>query len=212
MPPSSYFTDSPPTYVTNSYYSSRRAAAASPFGDRALSVPPYAATRTFGSDSHYSDFDYKVFSYAAELDRQDTARNFVSQTRNYSSDYSRESRHATRYYPRDSFSSRYDYYHGNKHSSDALLYPCSSDVLGNWKHFNLSAETLNSRNARAKSPLISRELDRYYETSKRSNYIGDYSSGGACDFRYYNYRRVPYFGGSDNYAYMKQKPGFSRRI
>jgi len=237
MPPTAYFTDSPPTYVTNSYYSTRRAASATrsatPFRDRETSFPSYMASRygfsekwvqlnpfnlppldrawTFGTDSHYSDFDYKVKSYRAELDRQETARNFVSYSRNYASDYSSDSRHQTRLYPRDSFSARYDYYHGNKHSSDSLLYPCSTDVLGNFKHFNRSSETLNARNARARSPLISRELDRYFETTKRTNYVGDFSSGGACDFRYYNYRRVPYFGGSDNYVYMKQKPG-SRRM
>ena len=34
------------------------------------------------------------------------------------------------------------------------------DVLGTWKHYNLSAETLAARNTRARSPLQSRELDR----------------------------------------------------
>jgi hypothetical protein len=46
-----------------------------------------------------------------------------------------------------------------KHQSD-YLYPCTSDVLGSWKHYNLSAQTMNERNTRAKSPLVSRELDR----------------------------------------------------
>ena len=63
----------------------------------------------------------------------------------------------------------------------------SADILGYWKHFNLSAETLNYRNMRGKSPIITRELDRY---------VG--STHGA-DFRHYNYRKVPYFGGSDDY-------------
>ena len=91
------------------------------------------------------------------------------------------------------------------------------DVLGTWKHYNLSAETLAARNTRARSPLQSRELDRsslliivfiinillssssssswswswwkrYFETRKRVNYIGDCSAGGTSDFRYYNYR------------------------
>ena len=47
-------------------------------------------------------------------------------------------------------------------------------------------------------------LSRYYETKKRVDYIGDISSGSAKDFRYYHYRRVPYFGGSDNYAYVRK--------
>ena len=36
----------------------------------------------------------------------------------------------------------------------------SREVLGNWKHYNISAETLNYRNQRAKSPLMTRELNR----------------------------------------------------
>ncbi len=47
-----------------------------------------------------------------------------------------------------------------KHGSD-YLYPCTNEVLGTWKHYNLSAQTMNERNTRAKSPLVSRELDRY---------------------------------------------------
>merc|ERR1711890_85151 len=153
----------------------------------------------------------------------DTARHSVSQARYLPSSYESSLRTS---YPSDSFSARYDYYAGDKHGRDGL-YPCSKpilpslqflntlnrEVLGTWKHYNLSAETLNARNTRARSPLVSRELDRYYETKKRSNYIGEISMGGATDFRYYNYRKVPYFGGSDNYSYMKQN-GFknSRRV
>ena len=111
----------------------------------------------------------------------------------------------------ESFSSHYNYYDGNKHSGD-YLYPITTDVLGSWKHYNLSGDTLNYRNSRAKSPLVTRELNRcfilssstafvflltrYYE--KRANYVGDVSSAGSA-FRHYNYRRVPYFGGSDGY-------------
>ena len=69
-------------------------------------------------------------------------------------------RDAERSYPVDSFSSRYNYYDGNKHGSD-YLYPITKDVLGSWKHYNLSSQTLNERNQRATSPLVSRELDRY---------------------------------------------------
>jgi len=169
---------------------------------RGTSMPPNA----YFSDSHYSDFDCKVMSYAAELSRQETVRHSVSRSRDYTSDY-KVARHYNleRNYPEDSFSARYDYYAGDKHGSDGL-YPCSRDVLGTWKHYNLSAGTLAARNTRARSPLQSRELDRYFETRKRVNYIGDCSAGGAVDFRHYNYRRVPYFGGSDNYQYMKQKP------
>ncbi len=63
-------------------------------------------------------------------------------------------------------------------------------------------QTLAERNTRAKSPMLSREIDRYYKTEKRASYLGDISSGGQRDFRYYNYRHVPYFGGSDSYSYV----------
>ena len=39
---------------------------------------------------------------------------------------------------------------------------------------------------------------RYFGTQKRTNYLFDESSGNSTDFRYYNYRRVPYMGGSDD--------------
>jgi len=235
MPPSTYFTDSPSTHVTNSYYSTRscntgytratsqgytgysRATSASPFLDRALSVPPQALsvpTRNFVSDSHYTDFDCKVMAYSAQLGMQDSARQYIAQTRyqpTVATNYQYTAKRCNRDYPSDSFSARYDYYAGDKHGSPPTLYPCDREVLGTWKHYNRSADTLNSRNSRARSPLITRELDRYYETKKRSNYMGEISMGGATDFRYYNYRRVPYFGGSDNYSYMKQR-GWSRRI
>lgn len=224
------YSHTPSHYVTSCYMSARRAA--SPFAERSLSVPPAAyssrslsvppavfssyssrassvAPIVFSSrsySSHYTDFDCKVLSYSAELDRQETVRQSVSRSRNYATDH-QLARHYSpeRCYPADSFSSRYDYYAGNKHGSDGL-YPCSREVLGTWKHYARSADTLRQRNSRARSPLVARELERYYETKKRSNYIGDISSGGANDFRYYNYRRVPYFGGSDNYTYMKQNP------
>jgi len=223
MPPGAYYTDSPSHYVTSTFYSAQRAAASgrgTPFADRANSVPPridYSHRRSSSpsspsspntsssSSGFYSDFDCKVMSYSAELDRRETTRRAVS-SRAYSSGTSSSSSSCySRNYPADSYRARYDYYDGNKHGSDGL-YPCSTDMLGTWKHSGLSSSTLASRNSRARSPLVTRELDRYFETSKRANYIGDISSGGSADFRHYNYRRVPYFGGSDNYTYMKQKP------
>ena len=42
-------------------------------------------------------------------------------------------------------------------------------------------------------------LCRYFE--RKSNYIGD-TSAGCSDFRHYNYRRTPYFGGSDEYSWV----------
>jgi len=104
-----------------------------------------------------------------------------------------------------SYSSSTNQYQSGNYSSDSYSRGnySSADILGSWKHYNLSGATLNSRTTRAKSPLMDRELIRYY--GKKPNYIGDVSSGAACDFRHYNYRRVPYFGGSDDYQFLRRK-------
>jgi len=208
VPPSSFYSNS---FLTTS---------AMPFRDRAASVPPRASytssSSSYGSSnassysytssynratdySHHTDFDLKVIDYMGRLERDDATRSYVKQARSSGSDYCRDGDY------RYGFSRNYNYYDANKHNSD-YLYQSTNDVLGSWKHYNLSKQTITERNTRAKSPLVSRELDRYYETSKRSDYIGDISSGPAKDFRYYSYRRVPYFGGSDGYQYMKHKP------
>jgi len=192
----------PSAFYSTSYFS--RGTSATPFRERAVSVPRQLSysydTRCIVSSppptqSHYSDFDYKVINYMGRLDRENSVRSTVSR--------SRMERTTTRSYPTDSFSSRYNYYDGNKHSG-GYLYPITNDLLGSWKHYNLSAETLNYRNMRSKSPLVTRELNRYYE--KKPNYIGDMGSSASNDFRHYNYRRVPYFGGSDDYQFMKMRP------
>merc|ERR1719394_2007886 len=83
-----------------------------------------------------------------------------------------------RYYDQSSSNSYsgYSSYNSSPSSNYGVNYPYPSslDVLGNWKHYNLSGETLNYRNMRAKSPLITRELNRY--VGKKPNYIGDVSS------------------------------------
>merc|ERR1711915_777015 len=141
-----------------------------------------------------------VIDYMGRLERDDATRSYVKQSRNrYGSDYYREGDYRT------GFAKNYNYYDAGTHQSD-YLYSSTNDMLGSWKHYNLSNQTITERNTRAKSPLLSRELDRYYETRKRVDYIGDVSGGPATDFRYYNYRRVPYFGGSDGYQFMKHKP------
>merc|ERR1711862_891453 len=89
-----------------------------------------------------------------------------------------------------------DFYTNNKYNDYA--YSSSADVLGRWKHYNRSSDTLNSRNNRATSPLVSRELNRYFSSSGRTGCAGDMKSRGAAEFRHYNYRSVPYFGASDN--------------
>lgn len=141
--------------------------------------------------THYTDFDCKVLDYMGKLGRQEDARMAVSQARGRSSEAS----------GRGEFSSNYDFYAGNKHEND-YLYSSTRDVLGNWKMAGKSRDTLTRRNDRATSPLISRGLDRYFGSQRRVDYLGDQASGGT-DFRHYNYRRVPYLGGSD---YMKHIP------
>jgi len=191
---------SPSAFYNKSFFSH----SATPFSDRSTSVPRDVLYFPEQRTTNYTDFDYKVMDYMGRLNREDVVRSNVSQARSYRTAPSFRSS-IERDYPADSFSARYNYYDGNKHGRD-YLYPSSREVLGTWKHFNLSSDTINIRNSRARSPLQSRELDRYYETSKFSNYMGDVSSGGAVDFRHYNYRPVPYFGGSDNYQYMKKRP------
>ena len=62
-------------------------------------------------------------------------------------------------YESPSFQSRYSFYDGAKHERD-YLYPMTREVMGSWKHFNLSKNTLAERHRRETSPLVSRELDR----------------------------------------------------
>jgi len=197
--------------VPPSYFDPNFCRPSTPFNDRAkraVSVPPprfYRTTVLPSPEGHFSDFDCKVIDYQSRLDREFNTRSYISQTRTErerafeSQAEARESYH--RQYPEGSFSSKYNYYDGNKYESN-YLYNTNSDLLGQWKHYNLSADTLNYRNQRAKSPLQTREINRYFESKKRSNYVGDMSSGGGMDFRHYNYRKVPYFGGSDGYQYM----------
>jgi len=207
----------PPSFLSSDSFLSRHSA--TPFRDRATSVPPrsyyptmyeklnYEKT-TYGQygGSHYSDYDYKVTDYMNKMDRQHDLRSQINQSRNVSVTNS-----ASRNYRSDSYASRYNYYDGVKHERD-YIYPTTTELMGNWKHYRLSNSTLNdryvsnsSRNermVRETSPLVSRELDRYYGTQKRVNYMGDVSSGGMTDFRHYNYRKVPYYGGSDHYKYL----------
>ena len=171
----------PSSYYSNSFFNS-----ATPFRDRASSVPPmslgsnsrnysysssasanssctttsYSRTsraRSVANDYfHHSDLDSKVRDYNSHLASDDFVRRYVSESRNTGlreGDY------------RTGFSSRYNYYDAGKHGAD-YLYKSTADVMGSWKHYNLSGQTISERNARAKSPLISRELDRYYETRK----------------------------------------------
>lgn len=177
--------------------------AASPFRDRATSTPPSSRPQLSSSSCNYhiSDFDYKVISYMAKLSCQDQVKQYVSSQRTVRELDSAVSRR----YPNGSFRSQYNYYDVSKYNND-YLYPVNDKVLGNWKHFHLSSSTLNERNQRANSPLVTRELTRYFGTKKRTNYLFDESSGAGSDFRHYNYRRVPYMGGSDNMKYMAHKP------
>lgn len=165
---------------------------------RAASVEPSVIRKPFTyteayqtGGTGYSAFDYKVMDYASRLDREETTRRYINQ------------RKTTMSYEPTAFRSRYDYYAPMKHEQD-FMYDRSS-VMSDFHCYRKSKNTLETRNARAKSPLASRELDRYYGTERRSSFSGDVSSGGSRDFRFYNYRSVPYFGGSDNYAMSKRR-------
>jgi len=162
---------------------------------RATTVEPSTLYRScYNTGAGYSAFDYKVMDYAARLDAEETTRRYIN-SRKYESSYAYPSSSST-------FRNRFDYYGALKHERD-FMYDTSE--LGLYKHYRRSSATLNERNTREKSPLVSRELDRYYKTERRSTFVGDISAGPHCDFRYYNYRRVPYFGGSDYYVLSKRR-------
>lgn len=183
---------------------------ATPFRDRAMSVGPAGASYSFqvsrsfspraeAEVHHYTDFDCKVIDYMSRLESQDHVKTYVAQAKQ-----SRDEARKSSSYESPSFQSRYSFYDGGKHERD-YLYPVTREVMGHWKHFNLSRSTLDERHRRETSPLISRELDRYFGTHKRNDYLGSISSGCATDFRHYNYRRVPYLGGSDQYTYLNRQ-------
>jgi hypothetical protein len=174
---------------------------------RRASMAPAVSTyqRAYSSPFQYSmgnDFDAKVNSYANRLDHEETTRNYIN---SYSSpSLSHSSSHLLRR-PGGTFARSYDMStspsmttYSRTGSSDY----CSNKELSSYRHYRKSNATLLARNSRAQSPIIGREMDRYYKTERRSDYMGDISSGGAKDFRFYNYRSVPYYGGSDYYAYV----------
>jgi len=176
---------------------------------RATSISPsispstYADAYSTARSGGYSAFDYKVMDYANRLDREENIRSYINE-RKYESSLNRASNVSSRIdYENNPFRSRYNFYDPIKHEHDYMYN--TSDVGGRWKHYRLSNQTLESRNARAVSPIRSRELDRYYKTERRSSFIGDVSSGANRDFRHYSYRPVPYFGGSDYYSMTKRR-------
>jgi hypothetical protein len=142
-----------------------------------------------------------VIDYANRLDKEESVRSYINE-RKQDSLLNRTSSYSSSY-DTSPFRSRYNYYDPVKHEHDYMYN--TYDVGGSWKHYRLSNSTLESRTARAKSPIVSRELDRYYKTERRSSFIGDVSSGANRDFRYYSVRPVPYFGGSDYYSMTKRK-------
>jgi hypothetical protein len=170
----------------------RRAATVEPTSELKKPFTYSQAYQTGGNG--YSAFDYKVMDYAHRLDREETTRSYINQRKAYVAEtYTPEP-------PSNSFRSHYDYYD----SHQTQLYD-SSSVGRDFHCFRKSKATLEARNQRAKSPLATRELERYYKTERRTSFIGDISSGGSRDFRFYNYRAVPYFGGSDYYTLTKRR-------
>lgn len=159
--------------------------------------PSTLYSRSYHTGTGYSAFDYKVMDYAARLDSEETTRRYINTRKDY---YENHPTRSYSSYSSEPFRNRYDYYGAMKHERDFMYN--TADVGSTYKHYRRSSATLTERNAREKSPLVSRELDRYYKTERRSSFVGDISSGPFCDFRHYNYRRVPYFGGSDYYTYV----------
>eukprot|EP00096_Caligus_rogercresseyi_P011546 TRINITY_DN455_c0_g1_i1.p1 TRINITY_DN455_c0_g1~~TRINITY_DN455_c0_g1_i1.p1 ORF type:complete len:243 (+),score=77.11 TRINITY_DN455_c0_g1_i1:316-1044(+) len=161
---------------------------------RASSLEPVDTySRAFYSSyaNRYQDYDRKVLNYAHKLDMEETTRELMNLSRPYRSYNSS---------PKP-FSSNYDYYSSRKFDRDYLYN--SNDVYSTYKHYRISNSTLSDRNQRAKSPLLTREIDRYYKP--RPNYIGDVNPGPSQAFRHYNYRHIPYFGGSDYYQMMRPR-------
>lgn len=193
---------------------------------RSSSVAPYSTySRAYRTSTPYggsTSYDYKVMDYASRLDREESTRDTINNLR--SDYYSRSSNIPHSYGYTSSFASPYDTYSAGKPlissslASDAAYQNRLSNRVTNldsyrlnrdlysYKHYRKSNQTLEDRNTRAKSPILSRELDRYYRTEKRASFLGDQSSGGQNDFRYYNYRHVPYFGGSDYYSLSTKHP------
>jgi len=170
----------PMSFSSNSFMRS-----ATPFADRAKSVPPmvhhtYRASSTPAPSSyqsytytsphitsrtteyqHYTDYDNKVMDYNSKLYQQDEIRSYVkSSSCRSTEDYYRDGDYRT------GFAKNYNFYDAGKFYPD-YLYSSTHDVMGSWKHYNRSAATFNERNNRAKSPLISRELDRFMKHKPR---------------------------------------------
>merc|ERR1712013_911668 len=178
-------------------------APAMPFRSRAVSIPPFDYLEL--SRSRYArnisplwpNYEYtpRLHSYNYEKDFY-RPRPYFYDYHDYlpSSYYSSSFEPRIRYYDynhKDSYGydnhnsydmSLLDFYTNNKYNDYA--YSSSTDVLGRWKHYNRSSDTLNSRNNRATSPLVSRELNRYFSSSGRTGCAGDMKSRGAAEFRH----------------------------
>jgi len=86
-------------------------------------------------------------------------------------------------------SSLSDYYGSNNYAN--YVHRNNTEVLGRWKHYNRSSDTLNTRNSCADSPLISRELNRYFSSSGKTDCAADIGWKAGANNRHYNYRSVP---------------------
>ena len=146
---------------------------------------------------------FQVTDYANRLDFEETTRNYINSA---SSSYATSAYSSILQRPSEFVRSRgYDI--SSSPATTTYNRPWSSDYasidgLYSYKHYRKSNATLKDRNSRAMSPIMGRELDRYYKTERRTSFIGDVSSGTNRDFRHYSYRPVPYFGGSDHYQYV----------
>merc|ERR1712020_63076 len=121
---------------------SRRAASVEPVTATTIRKP-FTYTEAYQPGGGYSAFDYKVMDYASRLDREETTRRYITERKSQMS------------YEPTSYRSRYDYYGAMKHEQD-FMYDRSS-VLSDFHFARKSKSTLDARNARAKSPLATRE-------------------------------------------------------
>jgi len=170
----------------------------------ATARPPPVSTYWRAFASPYGR-DSKVSDYANRLDFEETTRNYINSASSYGGYGGGTSSYSSILQRPSEFVRSRGYDISTSPATTTYNRPWSSDYrsidgLYSYRHYRKSNATLKDRNSRAMSPIMGRELDRYYKTERRSDYMGDISSGGVRDFRYYNYRTVPYFGGSDHYA------------
>merc|ERR1719282_1233288 len=110
-----------------------------------------------------------------QLAREDTVKSSVARSR-----YDRSQKWT---YSGDSFTSKYDYYDGNKHLND-YLYDSTKDVLGSFKHARSRYDRSQKRTYSGDS--FTSKYD-YYDGNKHLNdYLYDSTKDVLGSFKHYN--------------------------